>query len=429
MRNNEEKFPLLRPKEMKTTLHHIFHIDHLIVSALTIAVIGLLVLITVNVEFLNPVVRAVESFQMTDVYYRIMHTGETEVNSQITLVDITKLTSRDRDKIASVVREISEIGPTALGVDVIFEGLKGNPDADEELMDAFFGAPANTVLAYKLTEPDEQTGSFNNAVHSFFAPITGQTEGTVNVINNPHRSMNNYPMYFILGKDTVRSITAQLASMLGVEVDPELKEHVINYRGTEFPVVEYNELQQHRDLIANHIVFLGSTREEADKHLTPFGQRPGMEILAYSLLSMIEGAHVYRAPFWQILIWALIAGYLTNVLDYFISSALGRRKSTLMVFITESEFYDKLICFAIMTTLTFITFMLFVKLDYYVDTVLALSTIVFIEEGRLIYVGLLAALKKKFGWKGVERSLYADDLREVVPQKEEKSETKLLIKK
>lgn len=164
---------------MKAVFRHFFHIDHLIVSAFTIGIIGLLVLIAVNVEFLNPVVRAVESFSMTDVYYRIQHSITPETNKQITLVDITALSSRDRDRIAEVVEQISEMRPTALGVDVIFEGLKGNPDSDEQLTDAFFHTPENTVLAYKLTDPDEDSGIFRNAVHSFFAADTHQVEGTV----------------------------------------------------------------------------------------------------------------------------------------------------------------------------------------------------------------------------------------------------------
>lgn len=398
---------------MKAVFRHFFHIDHLIVSAFTIGIIGLLVLITVNIEFLNPVVRAVESFSMTDVYYRIQHSVTPEINKQITLVDITALSSRDRDRIAEIVEKISEMHPTALGVDVIFEGLKGNPDSDEQLADAFFHTPENTVLAYKLTDPDEHTGIFRNAVHSFFVGDTHQIEGTVNVTNNPHKSMTTYPMYFMLNQDTVRSMPVLLAEMLGVSFEPGMKQHAINYKGTTFPVVEWNELEQHRDLIENHIVLLGSTREEADKHYTPLGLRPGMEILAYTILSMLDGTHVYHAPFWQILLWALLAGYLTNVVDYFISKALGRGKSTFAVFITQSEFYDKVISFCIMAILTFITFMLFVKCDYYVDTVLALSTIVLIEEGRLLYVGLLAVLKRKLGWKGVKRSLYAEELEEI----------------
>jgi hypothetical protein len=44
--------------------------------------------------------------------------------------------------------------------------------------------------------------------------------------------------------------------------------------------------------------------------------------------------------------------------------------------------------------------------------VLALSTIVLINEGRLLYIATLAVLKKKWKWKIIEKSLYAEELNE-----------------
>ena len=395
---------------MKNVLKKIFHIDHLMVSALTLLVIGFLVVATINLEFLNPLVHAVESFSMSDIYYRIQNTGERQVNKQITLVEMTELTSRDRGRIAEVVDKISSMHPTALGIDIIFEGYKDDADADAQLTEAFFGTPENTVLAYKLTEPDEKTFTFNNSVHSFFVNDTHQVEGTVNVTNNPHKSLTTYPVYFIERGDTVYSLPTLLAQMLGVKIDSGKREYRINYKGTAFPVVDWKDLDKHRDLIENRIVLLGSTREEADKHYTPLGQLPGMEILAYTLQSMLEGSDVSTAPLWQVVLLALLAGYLTNVIDFFVSNAIYHRKSAIMVFITQSEFYDKLISFIVMVVLTFFTFMLFAKMNYFIDSVLGLSTIVLIEEGRLLYVGILAVLKKAFGKKIVEKSIYAEEL-------------------
>lgn len=397
---------------MKKVLRQIFHIDHFIVSSITMIIIGLLVLITVNVEFLNPVVHALESFSMTDIYYRIQHSGTPQLNQQITLVDMTELTSRDRDKIAGVVREISQMKPTALGIDIIFEGLKGNPDADAELTEAFFEAPENTVLAFKLTEPDEKTQTFHNAVHSFFVADTHQVEGTVNVTNNPHRSMTRYPVFFVMNGDTLFSLPVQLGRMLGVDPLPGVEEQTINYKGTVFPVVDYKNLQANRHLIENHIVLLGSTREESDKHFTPLGHRPGMEIMAYTLLSILDGIKVYHAPFWHILLWALLAGIVTNIVDFFLTKRLEHSHATLLMFMTRSEFYEKFVAFVLMALLTLVTFLLFVDHDYYVNTVLALSTIVLINEGRLLYIATLAVLKKKWKWKIIEKSLYAEEVNE-----------------
>jgi CHASE2 domain-containing sensor protein len=344
---------------------------------------------------------------MTDIYYRIQHSDNPQTNQLITLVDMTELTSRDRDKIAQVVEQISEMNPTVLGVDVIFEGYKDNAEADEMLADAFFNAPENTVLACKLIDPDVATKTFKGSVHSFFVSDTHQAEGTTNVINKAHRSMTDYPTYFISNGDTLLSLPVQMASLLGAKL-PEKQKFIINYRGTEFPIVKWNELEQHRDLIENRIVILGST-EEADKHLTPLGQIPGMEILAYALLSIIEGSEISEAPFLVYLLWALLAGWLANVIDILVTKRLEKMNNTFVLFVLKSGLYSRFVSFSIMALFTYVSFILFTRLDYDLSSVLALTTSVLIIEGRLLYIAFLSVLKRKgCGWW--KKSVYASIL-------------------
>ena len=174
--------------------------------------------------------------------------------------------------------------------------------------------------------------------------------------------------------------------------------------------MRYDELSDFPELIENHIVLLGTTQEERDIYLTPVGQKPGLEILAYTVKSMTEELHIRHAGDLMVLLWALIAGYLANLLDFLLTKRVANRHSAFMLFITQSEFYDKIMSLAVMIVITGASFELFAKYNYFVDTVLALSTIVLIEEGRLLYVGLLAVLKKKTKWGWVKRSIYADDL-------------------
>ena len=63
-----------------------------------------------------------------------------------------------------------------------------------------------------------------------------------------------------------------------------------------------------------------------------------------------------------------------------------------------------------MMLITGVSFILYAKQGYFVDTVLALSTIVLIEEGRLLYAGVLSVIKKKTKWKWAEKSIYADEI-------------------
>ena len=395
---------------MKGLLRRIFHIDHIIVAAFTILIIELLVVIAVNLEFLSPVVRALESFSMTDVYYKILNKdGDTEECNTITLVDMTDVTHRQ--DIAKVISEIKALKPVALGVDIIFEGLIEDGDGDNLLADACLeGDSVNTVWAYKLTKYDEKTRKFQNSLHSFFIVEGMENEGFVNLVDDPSKTIKRYAVTLPY-KDTVAySLPAQIARIVkNADLGGE-KNHTINYKAVSFPVVKYDELSSYRELIEGHIVLLGTTQEEREMYYTPIGQKSGMEILAYTILSMTETTPIRHSSRWMIILWALIAGYITNLIDYLLTKRIENRRSTLMVFITQSEFYDKIISFFVMMLITGVSFHLYAKYNYFVDTVLALSTIVLIEEGRLLYAGLLSVLKKKTKWKWVEKSIYADDL-------------------
>jgi len=117
---------------MRNVLKRIFHIDHLIVAVFTILIIRLLVVVTVNLDFLSPVVRALEGFSMTDVYYKIQNSGENnDYSNVITIVDMTELTHRG--DIAEVIGNIQAMNPKVLGVDIIFENEKADTQGDSLL--------------------------------------------------------------------------------------------------------------------------------------------------------------------------------------------------------------------------------------------------------------------------------------------------------
>ena len=92
----------------------------------------------------------------------------------------------------------------------------------------------------------------------------------------------------------------------------------------------------------------------------------------------------------------------------------------LMVFIRESNLYLRIIYFLLMVVVTWITFLLYIKAHYYINSILALSTIILIGEGRLIYKGLLAAIARKHPWPLLKKSLYApENLQKTNKTKEE----------
>lgn len=391
---------------MPIPLKNIFHIDHIIVAIFTILIIKLLVVIALNFSFFSPVVRAVDSFSMTDVYYWIQNRElPTETNTEITLVDITEL-SRRKD-IAQVISEIKSMNPLAIGVDIIFEGRQLDGDGDSILTLACLeGNCDNIVWACKLTQYDQQQNKFQDCLHSFFITEGLQNEGFINMVSNPAKSIKKHSVTLPYKDTLAYSLPVQIASLVSKEPITYKNQHSINYKPTSFPIVKYDELQSFRQLIDGHIVLLGETKAERDMYYTPIGQKSGMEILAYTILSITDDKNVQHAGAWMIILWALIAGYITNLTDFMLTKRLERRKASLMMFITQSEFYDKVISFAVMVLITGASFELFAKHNYFVDTVLALSTVVLIDEGRLLYAAILSLLKKHTNWKFIKKSLY-----------------------
>lgn len=405
-----------------------FNIEHLCVSAITVLVIGLLYTIIIRLEFLDPIGKVVEDLQMSDIYFQIHNTGPKEESELITLVDIGDLWQRD--KIADVVEQVSQQSPTLLALDVIFEGKQSDTIVDHRLASSILeneNSSLPIVLATKLIEYDEEMNCFLGATRSFF--VADSTlfvynsiveEGSVNMMNKVGTRVKSYPVYLMQGEDTVFSLPAMVAHMLGTDVNlSKGSEQPIRFEGTTFPVVHYSDIEKERAKIENHIVLMGAANEESDKHFTPIGEISGMEIIAYTIKSMVEkNGIIIGGLFWIILV-ALLAGYLMNVVELFskqfftrwLPRQFGKRSFLWASFMVESEIYDKIVAFAFMVVFTFFTYMLYANDIFYVNTWLALATVGFIEEGRLIYKAILSYMKRK-GLKFPLSSIYADELTE-----------------
>ena len=80
--------------------------EHLIIIVITFVQLGLLGTLVFNIEFLNPVSNAIKNFSITDLFFEVEHYGShQEINQQITLVDISDVT--EREKIANIIDEIN----------------------------------------------------------------------------------------------------------------------------------------------------------------------------------------------------------------------------------------------------------------------------------------------------------------------------------
>lgn len=407
---------------LKKCLRILFNIDNLIISIITTALLCGLLTIIKRLEFLDPVEKVVEELSMMEVYFHINNSGEKEMSQEISIVDITDLSERQRDSIAIVVNQIIELKPSILGVDVIFERPLSDTEADDKLANAFLSTPDDIpiVMAEKLALPNSETRTFGMVTHSFF--VDGLLEeGGVNVIEKPTTNLTHYPVYLMTETDTVYSLPAKIVEILsGEKVVPDRDcEHTINYESVDFPVINYRELQENKQLITGRKVLLGAFYEERDKHLTPLGELPGIKVLAYTIHSMQQNKHIWQGSLFWIILMAVLAGYFMNAFEFLMSwlivkvpKSCGKDIPLFLKFFTESEIYDKIVAFIFMVFFTGFTYWLYAKQYIYINTWLALGTIAFIEEGRLIYKAWLVFLYKKGLTRASQHSIYYKEIKQ-----------------
>lgn len=407
---------------LKKCLRILFNIDNLIISIITTALLCGLLTIIKRLEFLDPVEKVVEELSMMEVYFHINNSGEKEMSQEISIVDITDLSERQRDSIAIVVNQIIELKPSILGVDVIFERPLSDTEADDKLANAFLSTPDDIpiVMAEKLSLPNSETRTFGMVTHSFF--VDGLLEeGGVNVIEKPTTNLKHYPVYLMTETDTVYSLPAKIVEILsGEKVVPDRDcEHTINYESVDFPVINYRELQENKQLITGRKVLLGAFYEERDKHLTPLGELPGIKVLAYTIHSMQQNKHIWQGSLFWIILMAVLAGYFMNAFEFLmswlivkVSKSRGKDIPLFLKFFTESEIYDKIVAFIFMVFFTGFAYWLYAKQYIYINTWLALGTIAFIEEGRLIYKAWLVFLYKKGLTKASQHSIYYKEIKQ-----------------
>lgn len=387
-------------------LKKIFHPDHLIVTTISLLLIGVLVFFAFNLSFLNPVARAIRGFTMSSIYYKVMNaTGEKQQSDLITLVDMTEL--HKRGDIADLIADIYSMEPRRIGVDIIFEGEKDDVEGDEKLAYYADDCSDKLVTAFKLLNYNGH--EFTGSVHSFFTQFLNVTEGFTNAMTDEARSIRSYNVSYNYKGEQKFSLPAQIAMAEGFDVKGKKNQHTINFKAVDFPVVSWKDIGKHPELIKDRIVLVGTTKEEGDMHYTPIGKMSGLHVLAYATLSMMEGYEVSEAGFWLVLLIAFIAGCVTNVVDTVFKTLARNRRSTLMLFIMSSGLYVKFIYFTLMVLLTWGSFALYTRGHFNIDTILALSTIVFIGEGRLLYRGILTVLKR-YNISIWKKSLYAQEI-------------------
>ncbi len=395
----------------KEILKRMFHIDHLLIVLLTFAQLLIIGLFVFNISFLNPIATALNNFSITDTFFEIQHSGQdVKSNDLITLVDMKELSGRE--DIGFLIDQIGQEEPLALGIDIIFEGVKDDSIGNSVLIESVERVKHFSVFAKKLTDFNSEKETFNSVVESFFSDSISVTDGYTNLTDN----MQGATIRECLAVSSFRGKKClSFPAMIAKTIDSTLvmdydKPYLINYKNTKFNVVKCDEIQKKRDLIEGHVVLLGTIGEEADMHNSPLGKISGLEIQAYTLLMMLEHQHTYRIPLWLNLIFAFILCYIFELILHKVFILIcDHQRNPFMLFLKKSNVMTFILLSSMLIFLCWFLYYSFVKFDIVFDGTLILASIALVCESRDIYQALISSLKTKYKWNFLNNSIMIDD--------------------
>jgi CHASE2 domain-containing sensor protein len=353
-------------------------------------------ILTFNLDILNPVEDALENFSIMDTFFEIQHsTTESDSNDLITIVDMTDL--HKRGDIAMLLEEINMNNPLLVGIDLIFEGVKDDSHGNGQLEEVSQKITDITVFSRKLTDYDGSRGEFTGSVRSYFANSLSITEAYTNLNSNMSGAcIREFSLKQICNGEEILSFPAKIASTFDESLLLRENEGIlINFKNVKFNVVKWNEIAENSDLIDNHIVLVGTMAEEQDMHMTPLGKMSGLELQAFSLLTLLEHKNIKMFPNWLTLLFAFIACLFLELIisvvhrwiDKYPNNALG-------IFVKESEITLLMLLFLFVVLICLLSFLLFVYNSIVIESGVVVTAFILLVEGRKIYFAMKLAFSK-----------------------------------
>lgn len=315
-------------------LNKLFHRDVFLSTLFTYAIIGLLGLILrFETNFLNPLYKAIEDFQFTDIYYSTYKKNNKDTahkkdndEERIYLVNIA---DANRDSIAKMLKTISAYEPMAIGLDVSFSTLKS--EKEDSLLRLTLHGNIPVILASQF-EPEVDTlttthSSFGVENMEGYGNFLGEKENTVRFF---------YPFRYYNNKE-IACFPAKILEVINANGFAKLKgrnnqTEIIHYSEKKFNVFEPGNIRQGNDslnVLKGKYVMMGymgpgyGKKDFEDIHLTPLNKSYGghsvpdmygVQIHAHVLAMMLDNSYIYEPS--KYTVW-LITFIITLFYMYF----------------------------------------------------------------------------------------------------------------
>lgn len=372
-------------------------IDYIGICLIVFLLGYILVFASLNISIFNPLKQALDDFKMTDLYFELMQSGkDKELNNDIVLVDVTRLTNRDA--IAKAINDVNSCSPKVLMIDLIFERPSHDPTEDTLLISAIDAGKEREILSAKLTNYNPNTKSFANLTKSFFHDFTDVKWAYSNVDQSrPGGCIRQYSLSQKLN-DSISYSMAYTAACAYKDIQPEImdvSQRLIVYDDTLLTIPS-DKVLENKNLLKGKLVILGTLEEEADMHITPIGKLSGVKILAYSAITFMNHKEIRSMGKFT----SLLTAFFICLFCAWVGHKIRKRYTEF------SSYILKFFYFVLAAVLVWIAFLSFVHFDYDVDLLYPLLGLALVEEGRTQYTSLIKTLCKHTKWKFVKKSIY-----------------------
>lgn len=369
-------------------------LENVMTVVFAFAGMGILIMLALKLTYLGPVAQTMKDFSLTDVYYyALKENGNPDTSRVITIVDMTDLP--DRAAIADGLERLMAMNPKAVGVDVVFEGNKPDTLADHWLTE--LARDTNIVFSYRVEDYVDDTIGYGSEVHSFFSEEVQPKEGFTNferrLVGGLKRNLTlSLRCQGTMRKSLVEQVAEQYAGTAIPHHDAEKLD--VNFRPTAFRTLSSDSIEYYRDWIEDHVVLYGATHELADIHYTPVGEMAGIELLAYSIQTLLEQNEVKHFGRWVTALLSFLIVLITHLGRNAYLKWAKARKSPLLGFFLTITFVVGLLTSLWTIMLVWIGFLVFYMTGYSLNWGWAMAAIPFLGGAREFYKLVVERMKK-----------------------------------
>lgn len=188
------------------------------------------------------------------------------------------------------------------------------------------------------------------------------------------------------------SLPAKLAIQSGIKNVEQANSFIIDFHPAKIPVVTFDQVNEKPNLLKGKIVLVGAMKEEQDCHFTPLGKMPGVELQAYSLLTLMKHKSIMQVPKLASLMIAIFLSYFYELFLEAIAIFVRTRKNKMKIFLSESRVLLTFFPMLFFSLVSIMGYLLFDIWSISVDMVIVLVMLSMVGFSRRLYL----AFKKVF---------------------------------